>query len=246
MERRSFGYTHQGYFRQRNEDALLVQPERGLWVVCDGMGGHEAGDYASSWIVGQLSGVTLPPRVGGMVNALKTVLADCNGHLREYARSNELGQVGSTVALLVMHSDRAMVLWAGDSRVYRLRKGKLRQMTEDHSYAREVARNTGRKLEDGQPGSQAITRAVGASDELQLDCLVLEARPGDAWLLCSDGVSGSVRGEEMVDLLDSAEDPARALVERALENGSRDNCTAISVHIQDSHLSAPSSSTEYM
>lgn len=246
METRSYGYTHQGYVRQRNEDALLVQPERRLWVVCDGMGGHEAGDYASGWIVEQLSEVVLPPRVGGMVNALKTRLSDCNRHLREYARTNDLGQIGSTVALLVMHSDRAMVLWAGDSRVYRLRKGKLRQMTEDHSYALEVARSTGQQMEAGQPGSQAITRAVGASEELQLDCLVLEARPDDVWLLCSDGVSGSLSAEEMMELLDSAEDPARAMVERALENGSRDNCTAISVHVQGSHLSAPSSSTEYM
>lgn len=246
MNIKSYGYTHQGHFRQRNEDALLVQPERGLWVVCDGMGGHEAGDYASSWIVEQLSEVELPPRVGGMVNTLKTSLSDCNRHLREYAQSNDFGQIGSTVALLVMHSDRAMVLWAGDSRVYRLRKGRLRQMTEDHSYAREIARTTGREMQAGQPGSQAITRAVGANDELQLDCLVLEARPGDVWLLCSDGVSGSVSAEEMADLLDSAEDPARALVERALDNESRDNCTAISVHIQDSHLRAPSSSTEYM
>ena len=246
METKSYGYTHQGYFRQRNEDSLLVQPERGLWVVCDGMGGHEAGDYASGWIVEQLSEVTLPPRVGGMVNTLKASLSECNHHLRKYAGANGLGQIGSTVALLVIHSDRAMVLWAGDSRVYRLRKGKLRQMTEDHSYARELARNTGKELEDGQPGSQAITRAVGASEELQLDCLVLEARPEDVWLLCSDGVSGSVSAEEMMELLGSAEDPARAMVERALENGSRDNCTAISVHIQGSHLSAPSSSTEYM
>jgi serine/threonine protein phosphatase PrpC len=246
MEIRSFGYTHQGYYRQRNEDALLVQPERGLWVVCDGMGGHQAGDYASNWIVERLSDVELPARVGGMVNALKTSLTECNRHLREHARSNDLGQIGSTVALLVIHSDRAMVLWAGDSRVYRLRNGKLRQMTEDHSYAREVARNTGKEMEDGQPGSQAITRAVGANDELQLDCLVLEARPGDVWVLCSDGVSGSLDKAEMIDVLDSAEDPARALVERALENDSRDNCTAISVHIHDSHLSAPSSSTEYM
>ena len=246
MEFRSFGYTHQGYFRQRNEDALLVQPERGLWVVCDGMGGHQAGDYASSWIIERLGEVDLPARIGGMVNTLKSSLSECNRHLREYSRTHDLGQIGSTVALLVVHSDRALVLWAGDSRVYRLRDGKIRQMTEDHSYAREVEKNTGQPMDHGQPGAQAITRAVGASDELQLDCLVLEARPGDAWLLCSDGVSGAVTSGEMLALLEASEDPSRALVERALENESRDNCTAISVHIQDSHLSAPSSSTEYM
>ncbi len=246
MEIKSYGYTDQGHYRQRNEDALLVQPERGLWVVCDGMGGHQAGDYASRTIVERLGEIDLPARVGGMVNTLKTSLLECNSQLREYARSHELGQIGSTVALLVIHLDRAMVLWAGDSRVYRLRNGKLRQMTEDHSYAREVARTTGKEMEADQPGSQAITRAVGANSDLQLDCLVLEARPGDVWVLCSDGVSGSVSKDEMIDVLDSAGDPAKALVERALENDSRDNCTAISVHIHDSHLSAPSSSTEYM
>lgn len=242
----SHAFTHQGFYRQRNEDAYLSQPDRQLWAVCDGMGGHAAGDYAAQWIVSQLSSLALPQHLGGAVHELKNCLLECNHHLQSYSRSRHLGQIGATVVLFLIRGDKVVVLWAGDSRAYRLRSGRLRQMTEDHSYAQEMARSTGQQIMPGAPGAEAITRAVGASEHLYLDCLVLEARPGDNWLLCSDGVSGAVSSELIEEILPTVEDPAEVLVDEALQNGSRDNCTAVCIRIQGSHLMAPSSSTEYM
>lgn len=242
----SSAFTHQGYYRQRNEDAYLDQSPRCFWAVCDGMGGHRAGDYASQWIVRQLADVDLSDRLGGSVQNIKRCLLDCNRHLWGYSRANQLGQIGATVVALLVQSGRAVVIWAGDSRAYRLRNGQFRQMTDDHSYAHELAKATGRQPDFSQPGNDAITRAVGACESLSLDCLVMEARPGDSWLLCSDGVSGSVSADRLEELLSAGRAQAELIVDEALQNGSRDNCTAVCVRIQGSHLRAPSSSTEYM
>ncbi|MCC5863639.1 MAG: serine/threonine-protein phosphatase [Wenzhouxiangella sp.] len=242
----SSAFTHQGHYRKRNEDACLDQIERRLWAVCDGMGGHQAGDYASQWIVRQLAAVNLSDRLGRSVQSIKCCLQDCNRHLWGYARAHQLGQIGATVVLMLIQGERVVIIWAGDSRAYRVRNGQIRQMTDDHSYAQELARATGRAPEPGQPGNEAITRAVGACESLSLDCLVMEARPGDNWMLCSDGVSGVVDPYRMEEILDSAIAPAEALVDEALQNGSRDNCTAVCVRIHGSHFRAPSSSTEYM
>ena len=245
MRTESSALTHQGHFRSRNEDALLDMPERGLWAVCDGMGGHEAGDYASQWIVRELAALRLSAHLATSIHRLKRCLQDCNAHLLDYANRRGLGQIGATVVLLLIQSGRSVVIWAGDSRAYRLRLGRFRQVTDDHSYAEEMARATGQRPEPGQPGSEVITRAVGAGDELELDCLVLEARGGDRWLLCSDGVSGSVDRYRLEELLSrDLNEGAEALVDEALENGSRDNCTAVCVGVQESHFKAPSSSAE--
>jgi serine/threonine protein phosphatase PrpC len=232
VDSESSAFTHQGHFRSRNEDALLDRSEQGLWVVCDGMGGHEAGDYASQWIVNALASLSLSDQLATSIHSVRRCLKDCNDHLVEYARRKGMGQIGSTVVALLIQSGRAVVLWAGDSRAYRLRLGRFRQVTDDHSYAEEMARTTGRRPAPGEPGSEVITRAVGAGDELDLDSLVLEVRRGDRWLLCSDGVSGSVDPFRLEELLagDLAE-AAEALVDEALENGSRDNCTAICVGV---------------
>ncbi len=242
----SSAFTHQGYYRQRNEDAYLEQPDRCLWAVCDGMGGHLAGDYASQWIIRQLAATDLSERLGESVTTIKRCLLDCNRHLWGYSRTHQLGQIGATVVVLLLHSGRAVVIWAGDSRIYRLRGQSFRQVTDDHSYAQELARATGRPPDYSRPGNDAITRAVGACESLCLDSLVMEARPGDSWILCSDGVSGSIASERLEELLQSDTSPAEAIVDEALENGSRDNCTAVCVRVHGSHLSAPSSSTEYI
>lgn len=232
MHFKSSAFTHQGHFRTRNEDALLDRSEDGLWVVCDGMGGHEAGDYASQRIVSELASVTLSDQLAASIHQLRHCLKDCNAHLQAYASQRGLGQIGATVVALLIQSGRAVVLWAGDSRAYRLRLGRFRQVTADHSYAEEMARTTGQRPAPGQPGSEVITRAVGAGDELELDSLVMELKSGDRWLLCSDGVSGSVDRFRLEELLSrNLSEAAEALVDEALENGSRDNCTAICVGV---------------
>lgn len=220
--------TDTGAVRTRNEDNLLARPQVGLWVVCDGMGGHDAGDYASGHIVGALDALVLPARHGARIRSIRHCLGQSNRHLQHYAHQHSFAHVGSTVVALCVKGRRAAVIWVGDSRAYRLRDERLRQISRDHSVAEELA-GIGLAQAGENPG--AITRAIGAGPELVIDLAVLESRPGDIWLLCSDGVSGVLRDAEMVTLLREARDPANALVAGAIEAGSRDNCTAVVVRL---------------
>src|SRR6056297_3707533 len=215
-----FLLTDAGVVRERNEDDLLARPEHGVWAVCDGMGGHDAGDYASQHIVGQLSALRLPARHGNRMQAIKRCLRQCNSHLVDYAQANGFGHVGSTAVVLCLQGRRAALIWVGDSRAYRLRDERLRMISRDHRVAEEMAALGAREVVDCP---SAITRAVGATDRIKIDIACLESRPGDVWLLCSDGVSGVLASSEMRAMLEDAEDPAAELVRRAIEKGSSDN-----------------------
>ena len=225
-----FFLSDAGAVRERNEDDLLALPEHGIWAVCDGMGGHDAGDYASSHIVDQLARLRLPARHGNRIQAIRRCLRDCNRHLVEYARANGFEHVGSTAVVLCLQRRRAALIWVGDSRAYRLRGKRLRLISRDHSVAEEMA---ALGASGNLPYASAITRAVGATARLITDMVCLESRPGDVWLLCSDGVSGVLDTEEMRAILERAIDPAAELVQRAIDSGSRDNCTAVVVRVDE-------------
>jgi len=226
-----FLLTDVGSVRERNEDDLLARPEEGLWAVCDGMGGHDAGDYASQHIVGQLSALRLPDRHGNRMQAIKRCLRQCNRHLLDYAQANGFEHVGSTAVVLCLHGRRAALIWVGDSRAYRKRGERLRMISRDHSVAEEMAALGAQPVVDSP---SAITRAVGATARIKIDIACVESRPGDVWLLCSDGVSGVLEPGEISALLTDAEDPAAELVRRAIDSGSSDNCTAVVVKVYGS------------
>lgn len=223
-------YMHSdtGTVRERNEDGLIALPDQGIWAVCDGMGGHHAGDYASQHIVGRLRRECFPERLGSRVRAIERCLRECNRHLVDYAERHEFPYVGSTVVVLCLQDRRATVTWVGDSRAYRLRDDRLRLISRDHNVAEEFA-DFGARIVDDYPS--AITRAVGGTSLLKVDMVCLESRPGDIWLLCSDGVSGTLGPESIRGILISAGDPAVALVREAIHCGSRDNCTAVVVGV---------------
>lgn len=222
--------TDAGTVRTRNEDNLLAMPETSLWAVCDGMGGHDAGDYASQYIVEALRACPASTRHGNRIRALTNTLSRCNRHLLDYARQNHVALVGSTVVVLTLHRRQAVVIWAGDSRAYLLRDARLRMISRDHSVAEERLDHPGQPDSGEAPG--AITRAVGGGPTLECDLACVETCPGDCWLLCSDGVYGVLGEAEIVRVLQQAQDPASALVEQALAAGSRDNCTAIVVRVE--------------
>mgnify|MGYP006271923633 CR=1 FL=1 len=223
-----FLLTAAGSVRERNEDDLLARPDQGLWAVCDGMGGHDAGDYASQHIVGQLSALRLPARHGNRMQAIKRCLRQCNSHLLDYACANGFDHVGSTAVVLCLQDRRAALIWVGDSRAYRMRDGRLRLISRDHSVAEEMAELGAQQVVDWP---SAITRAVGATERIKIDIACLESRPRDVWLLCSDGVSGVLEPAEISAVLTDAEDPASDLVRLAIESGSSDNCTAVVVKV---------------
>jgi serine/threonine-protein phosphatase Stp1 len=221
--------------RQHNEDACLDRPDAGLWAVADGMGGHSAGDVASTMIVERLHDVDHSQPLSGMVAQVEATLESVNEELRRLASSREAATIGSTVVALVAHGGHAVCLWAGDSRGYRLRDGVLEQVTQDHALVADLVDRgvLSAAQAANHPQSNLVTRAVGAGDVLKLDMEIMRLQPGDRFILCSDGLDKELRNEEIREVLarDDGSDAADALVELALSRGSRDNVTVVAVHI---------------
>jgi len=231
--------------RSNNEDAICSRPELGLFVVADGMGGYEGGEIASALAVDAIcelvrrthadKDVTWPYKIDPerTVDENEIIVATRLANERiTMRREGELEQMGSTVAVLRLADDRAVIGHVGDSRVYRLRNGALAQMTIDHSLlAQLMASGSPPPDPERFPWRHVVTRALGTptgEPEVQLDA----ALPGDVYLLCSDGLSEVLEPARIAELLAwPVEQGCRALVEEAYENGSRDNISAIVVRV---------------
>jgi len=231
--------TDVGLVRSRNEDACLALPQHGLWAVADGMGGHAFGDLASRAVVDALASLPAPDSVpdvslAGFVEAARALLHGVNDALRAEARARQVPVIGSTVAALLARGLEAACLWAGDSRIYLYRQGRLQQLTRDHSQL-EALRARGADMAAAAASPNMITRAVGAADTIAFDVATLEARDGDIFLLCSDGLSNPVEEDAIMAALAHGDCAAAAdeLVALALANGGRDNITVIVVRVDD-------------
>jgi serine/threonine-protein phosphatase Stp1 len=234
MPCRSAARTHEGTVRRRNEDAVLERVEIGLWAVADGAGGHQRGDYASSRIIAALRHVN--PALSGpsLVEEVKGSLAEVNHEVRAKAAtigSNAL--IGSTVAVLLIWDDQSCCLWAGDSRLYRMRAGRLHQLSRDQSHVQDLV-DRGEILPEAaaaHPMSNIVTNLIGAFDRLVLEERRDRLQPGDILLLCSDGLSSALKDAEIVGILTGSALPAAAdrLIQRALDQGARDNVSAVVV-----------------
>jgi protein phosphatase len=228
--------TDVGLVRSRNEDAWLAQPERGLWAVADGMGGHAFGDVASNKVTEALATVAAPQDMAQFVAAASDRMASANRELRAEAAARSVAVMGSTVVIMLACGREIACLWAGDSRIYLYRNGRLQQLTRDHSQAEELKSRS--MAADGAvpaPAANLITRAVGAADALELELATLEARDGDMFLLCSDGLSNAVDEPAIMAALapgDCARS-AQTLLEQALANGGRDNITVMAVRADE-------------
>lgn len=229
--------TDVGSKRRINEDALLERPDAGLWVVADGMGGHAAGDVASHAVVHPLSLVQRPDALADFVEAVEDALMSVNQQLRDYA-TQELGgrTVGSTVVVLLLSARTGVCLWAGDSRLYRLRGGQLSRISRDHSAVQEMvdAGAITQEEADRHPKSNVITRAVGGSERLLVDAAVFAPETGDTYLLCSDGLYNEV-AEDVIrrKLALAPEDAVKQLLDEALHNGGRDNVSMVVVRLEE-------------
>jgi type VI secretion system protein ImpM len=224
---RSWALTDTGKRRKHNEDSLLNRPEAGLWVVADGMGGHKAGDVASQLIVNTLKNLPQIEPLEDYVKELENCLQNVNRQLRQLAAKEYGSQlVGSTVVALVCESNYCAFLWAGDSRLYRLRDNKLQQLTQDHCLDNEQA-SSGWSVKS----SNVITRAIGADEKLELDAEMIEVLEGDVFLLCSDGLDKEMSLKEVEQVMQTSErqDIAKALINETLARGARDNVTVIVV-----------------
>ncbi|WP_068828720.1 PP2C family protein-serine/threonine phosphatase [Pseudomonas sp. BMS12] len=229
--------TDTGKVRARNEDAFLDQPQQGLWVVADGMGGHQAGDLASRLIVESLAELPAGLDFEDRLDAVRDCLHRLNRHLSLgltlTAETPNL-LVGSTVVALLADGSRVACLWAGDSRCYLLRGRQLFQLTRDHSLLQQLLDERGMSPEQAarQPGAHALTRAVGAAEELQLDILELESLPGDVFLLCSDGLYQDLDHDLLTAALlrPSPQLALQRLFDLALQGPARDNLSAVVIN----------------
>jgi serine/threonine protein phosphatase PrpC len=226
-----------GNVRKLNEDAMLDLSARGLWVVADGMGGHDAGDVASKMVTDRLRGIESHDTFSAFVNDVEDRVLDANERLYDMARGRGDAIIGCTVAALLANGRHCLSVWAGDSRVYRLRDGKLEQLTRDHSEIEEL-------LERGEISPEAagthasqnvVTRAVGGAERLFLDYAIDEVRSGDRFLICSDGLYKELSPSDLAEQLKTPTCVAAcdALLEAALGRECSDNVTAIVVDFHE-------------
>lgn len=221
--------TSRGNVRAHNEDSILDLSSCGLWVVADGMGGHNAGDVASRMIVESLAGFERHASPSALLDELEDRLTEVNQRLYNESLVSDAGMSGSTIVALLAFERHCISVWAGDSRVYRSRGGKLEQITRDHSEAQEA-------IDEGAPDAHAnssnvITRAVGGAQELHLDIELRELRNNDRYLLCSDGLYREISENDMSHHL-TANDPegaCKALMKQALAGPCSDNLSVIVV-----------------
>jgi type VI secretion system protein ImpM len=224
----SWSATDTGKRRKFNEDALLDKPEQRLWAVADGMGGHKAGDVASQLIVDSLNKLTLEDALESRMRAVEQCLQQVNSELCEFAQQEyKHNIVGSTVVVFLCVANRCAVLWAGDSRLYRLRNDTLQQLTKDHCPENDGIPDSAFKT------SNIITRAVGAADQLELDFEFFDALPDDLFLLCTDGLDKEVSAAEIAFVMKTYahEDIPRMLIDKVLERGARDNVSVVVVSV---------------
>lgn len=248
------GRTDIGLQREHNEDSFLVLPEHGLFVVADGMGGHRAGDVASQLateIIGEIF------RSIGSDEAtwpfhIDKALSDAENHLLSSIRfanrqiferglkSRALRGMGTTIvsALFSPREGRVYIAHVGDSRCYRVRQGQISLLTRDHSLLNDYLLAIPELSEQQQAElpRNVITRALGMQGEVTVDLRAEEADIGDIYLLCSDGLSGMVSDDELLDIVTSTDDLDEAsslLIQQANSQGGEDNITAIVMRIEE-------------
>ncbi len=246
----AYGRTDVGRRRKINEDSFLVSPETNLYAVCDGMGGHNAGEVASRMAIETLASfveksavekeITWPWGIDAGLsfdaNRLKTAIKLANARVFQAADNREeLTGMGTTIVAAVVSANRMTIGSAGDSRCYLVRDDQLKQLTRDDSWVSAALGEGILNSDDVEhhPLRNVITKAVGARDSIDIDTIEHTLEPGDVVMLCSDGLHGMLNDQELARLLipvpASLEEATARLVEGANEAGGRDNVTVVLV-----------------
>ena len=224
--------TDVGLRRKVNEDALLVRTERGLWAVADGMGGHDAGDVASSKVTESLLELPGAEDLDQLVESAIAALKRVNADLISLAGAKGSDRsIGSTVVGLAIADGQFRCFWAGDSRGYRIRDGQIVQLTRDHSLVQDLVDSGMLRPDEAvdHPNSNIITRAVGVAEELRVDTVSGDVQRGDQFFLATDGVTRLIDDQELAMELSSnpPANAARKLIETVLARGAPDNASLI-------------------
>ena len=234
--------TDTGRIRSVNQDAFFVMPDEKIFLVADGVGGHNNGELASRTAMEDiaryvkehpLAAVADDPAASEYFNNL---IQSVNSHVYDMAKKNAPGGMATTLVALYLSGDKALAANIGDSRLYLIREGTIRQITEDHTYVNKLLTEgiITREEARSHPDRNMITRAIGAEASVTPDLFVFDVQEKDIFLLCTDGLYNEVREEELCRVLTEAKDMRIAcafLVDQANDHGGADNITAVSVKI---------------
>ncbi len=238
MEYKVFGRSDVGKVRSNNEDAFLTTDKEGFFLVADGMGGHKAGEVASSITRDVISSKLTEQSAGDNIEALiREAFLAANEKVRVTASANTDQQgMGCTCVLLMLRDQNFFVAHVGDSRIYLFRKGQLKQVTRDHSYVEElfIRGLINEEEKKGHPYRNQITRYIGCSSKLEVDITSGPVWNGDVFLLCSDGLTEEVKDDKLEEIFSKNLDPdatANQLIEEALKNGGKDNVSVVIVQV---------------
>jgi protein phosphatase len=245
---RSAARTDVGMKREHNEDSFLVNEDLGLYVVCDGMGGHAGGETASRLAVQTIERELLSARLRSddpftvqvaladspLAAALREAVEGACAAVFRTSRANpELAGMGTTCISLLVKNGQALIGHVGDSRAYLVREGDVYQLSEDHSLVNEQVRAGLLSEEEARHSrlKNIITRSVGFEEDVLVDVMGVETRPGDRFLLCSDGLSNLVDNDEIRDTLlqTELEEVPKKLIALANSRGGEDNITVVAV-----------------
>ena len=234
--------TDTGRVRTINQDAYLVLEDLGLYVVADGMGGHQGGEVASQLAIEALRAAY----VEQAADALADAIAEANERIYEAGSADpNLAGMGTTVVAAVVldgeegdEGNQLLVANVGDSRAYLFRDGDLTQLTEDHSMVADLLREGRISEEEAEvhPQRNIVTRVLGVYDQVDIDFWPVDAVAGDRVVLCSDGLINEVTDDQITSVLRRLADPQEAaaeLVRRANEGGGRDNITVVLLDVVD-------------
>lgn len=225
-----------GKRRTLNEDAVFEASDRGLWAVADGMGGHEAGDVASTLTVEMLGQLGGSRDIDAVLAEAEQKLVETNSRLIDLAAQKaSRATIGTTIVGLAIAGDQYGIFWAGDSRAYRLREQDIRQLSRDHSLVQDLVEAGMLAVEEAEnhPDANVVTRAVGAAEKLKVARRTGDVQSGDIFLLASDGLTKVVDRIEIGDVL-LRQNPAQScqtLLDLTLERGAPDNVSIIVVRV---------------
>lgn len=231
------GVSHVGR-RENNEDAYCVEPELGFYAVADGMGGYEGGEIASRIVIDTLVtalGNEAPVKDRrAAVSRLDDAIRRAQNLVAREA-TGKLSDMGATLAAVWVRGRTVVIAHVGDSRVYRLRDGRLRQLTRDHSLYQDLLAQGRHDVLHQLRGQieHMVTRCIAADVDVEPEIQVDDARPGDIYMLCSDGLSDVLSEREIEQVLERnpTEEASRVLVQRAYRAGGTDNITAVVVGV---------------
>lgn len=234
----AFGGTHQGRVRPINEDRFLSRSDLGIWLVADGMGGHSHGDIASSAIVQAVGDEFERQSREPPLERFSTAIHKAHDSIQATSAANGNLTIGSTVAALMLQGQKFFVAWSGDSRAYLIRKGRIAQVTKDHTEAQMLLRQGAISAQEAEswPRKNVILHAVGVHDTPYVEGTEGKLEANDIFVLCTDGLTTHVKDDEIQILTagNSAKQGCVELVRVALERGGRDNVSVVVVHVGSS------------